>query len=501
MVDFLKRKLMAVTGNYITINLDENKKIQIEYNEHQNQTIQDLIIQNVKEIANEQQKKKDKTDLSKQFCVLISIKDKRGVIFKRVAHKFELIKDLKEFDNAESVEFDIERYHNFYEDERKKRPLFVSQKLESNDKFLMKGQLEKRSNKDGKFKKKQVVLYKNHIQYQQGSKAKTIPFEEIKVVAPSTDQQMKNTFYLITNQRRDGHFFKAESLINMNKWISSLQQNLNYYRDMKLTTNYDEQIEKKNREVTLKIQNHTNSLLYHLEDIVKKSHMVRSLYKFIEKNLAQLNKLDKDLLFQVISINHDPQNFEQNLEYLRKYLCDQSENTFTDFLKQQKIINQFSNLSEKTIKESKSVENGMNNSDQVDNLNKSINLNSQRYIRGGGRLLSSYQTYSSFNNDTLESRLKTITKPIERLNFIFISYMNYQYKATFKFSEIISKILCNFRTENFHYKPEINLFQFHLDHQERMIPIYKDYQMQLEKSHTFKLDEKDIKPYIHNVIF
>ncbi|KAL4441919.1 hypothetical protein ABPG74_003670 [Tetrahymena malaccensis] len=499
MVDFLKRKLMAVTGNYITINLDENKKIQIEYNEYQ--TIQDLIIQNVKEIANEQQKKKDKVDISKQFCVLISIKDKRGVIFKRVAHKFERIKDLKEFDNVESVEFDIERYHNFYEDERKKRPLFVSQKLESNDKFLMKGQLDKRSNKDGKFKKKQVVLYKNHIQYQQGSKSKTIPFEEIKIVAPSTDLQMKNTFYLITNQRRDGHFFKAESLINMNKWISSLQQNLNYYRDMKLTTNYDEQIEKKNREVTLKIQNHTNSLLYHLEDIVKKAHMVRSIYKFIEKNLVQLNKLDKDLLFQVISINHVPQDFEQNLEYLSKYLSDQNENSFTDFLKQQKIINQFNNLSEKTIKESKSVENGMNNNDQIDNLSKSINLNSSRYIRGGARMLSSYQTYSSFNNDTIESRLKTITKPIERLNFIFISYMNFQYKATFKFSEIISKILCNFRTENFHYKPEISLFQFHLDHQERMIPIYKDYQLQLEKSHTFKLDEKDIKPYLHNVIF
>ncbi|KAL4469796.1 hypothetical protein ABPG72_022116 [Tetrahymena utriculariae] len=493
MVDFLKRKLMAVTGNYITINLDENKKIQIEYNEHQ--TIQDLIIQNVKEIANEQQKKKDKVDISKQFCVLICIKDKRGVIFKRVAHKFEKIKDLKELDNVESVEFDIERYHNFYDDERKKRPLFVSQKLESNDKFLMKGQLEKRSNKDGKFKKKQVVLYKNHIQYQQGSKAKAIPFEEIKVVAPSTDQQIKYTFYLITNQKRDGHFFKAESLINMNKWINSLQQNLNYYRDMKLTTNYDEQIEKKNREVTLKIQNHTNSLLYNLEDIVKKTHMVRSIYQFIEKNLSQLNKLDKDLLFQVISINHDPQNFEQNLEYLRKYLCDQCENTFNDFLKQQKIINQFSNLLEKTIEESNSVENGMNNNDQIDNLNKSINLNSSRYIRGGVRKLSSYQTYSSFHNETIESRLKTITKPIERLNFIFISYMNYQYKATFKFSEIISKILCNFRTQNFHYQPEINLFQFHLDHQERMIPIYKDYQMQLEKSHTFKLDEKDIKQW------
>lgn len=52
--------------------------------------------------------------------MLISIKDKRGVIFKRVAHKFEMIKELREFTNVDSVEFEIERNHNYYADERRK---------------------------------------------------------------------------------------------------------------------------------------------------------------------------------------------------------------------------------------------------------------------------------------------------------------------------------------------------------------------------------------------
>lgn len=57
---------------------------------------------------------------------------------------------------------------------------------------------------------------------------------------------------------------------------------------MKLTLNFDELIEKKNRETTLKILNHTNQLLYRLEDIVKKPHLIKSVYKIIEKNFVKL---------------------------------------------------------------------------------------------------------------------------------------------------------------------------------------------------------------------
>lgn len=54
------------------------------------------------------------------------------------------------------------------------------------DKFYMKGPLEKRS-REGKFKKKQVSLFKNHIQYLSGNKTKIIPLEDIKTIAPSTN--------------------------------------------------------------------------------------------------------------------------------------------------------------------------------------------------------------------------------------------------------------------------------------------------------------------------
>lgn len=34
MVDFLKRKLLSVTGNYIVVNLDKQKKISVEYHDY-----------------------------------------------------------------------------------------------------------------------------------------------------------------------------------------------------------------------------------------------------------------------------------------------------------------------------------------------------------------------------------------------------------------------------------------------------------------------------------
>lgn len=87
---------------------------------------------------------------------------------------------------------------------------------------------------------------------------------------------------------------------------------------MKHIASLEECMHQENKRVSKKLFMQTDSLLYNLENIVKKQELLMNIYKNLEANITKLTKFDKDILFQIIFLNETPpleRNFNAFLEY------------------------------------------------------------------------------------------------------------------------------------------------------------------------------------------